>query len=91
MVYIPLERGIFYGILPIMTFDRIPPVDNLPSDRLDGTPLSVGEEILLLDAYIRRATRAWTDNSDGFADIDIIRKIALIAQRCVRNHEPPTG
>ncbi len=71
-----------------MTPNRTPLLDNLPSDRKDGTPLSVGEEILLLHMYLKRAMKLWTDNPDDYTDIDIIRKVAIIAKRCVKNHEP---
>ena len=62
--------------------------NTLGDDRTDGHQHSVGEELVLLDVYLRRAFDAWTDhNGDQYA-LDEVRKIAAIAVRC--NHNAPS-
>ncbi len=49
---------------------------------------SIGEEILLIEEYARRAREAWTDEKQGaeVETLNTVRKIAGIAVRCMENH-----
>ena len=60
--------------------------DSLGSDRTDGHQHSVGEELVLLEVYLRRAFDAWADNPGDQQALDQVRKIAAIAVRCMENH-----
>lgn len=57
----------------------------------NDNPHTVGEDILLMEEYIRRARFAWTEVYDT-ADMEalhMIRKVAGIAVRCMENHGAP--
>lgn len=60
--------------------------DSLGSDRVDGHVHSVGEELLLMNTYLRKATDAWSNNPGDFEALMQIRKIAAIAVRSMENH-----
>ncbi len=60
-------------------------------DELTQTKATVGEEILLLQRYVHKATKAWAldfnpPEQDALAHV---RKIAAIAQRCMENNGAP--
>jgi hypothetical protein len=58
------------------------------ADQGYGDPLSVGDELLLITAYLNKATAAWMVEpypEDGA--LAEIRKIAAIAIRCMEEHE----
>ena len=63
--------------------------DNLSEERTDGHIHSVGEELILLNVYLRKAMDAWADNPGDTYALDQIRKIAAIAVRCMENHGAP--
>ena len=63
--------------------------DNLDSSRTDGHLHSVGEELLLLEGYLRKATALWVDRPGDTLALDGIRKVAAIAVRCMENHGAP--
>lgn len=63
--------------------------DNLGEDRTNGHQRSVGDELVLMEVYLRRAFDAWTNNPGDIRALDEIRKIAGIAVRCMENHDTP--
>ena len=64
--------------------------NSLPPDRTDGHTHTVGEELVLLQVYLRRALDAWVDNPGDNAALNEIRKIAAISVRCIENHGAPS-
>ena len=63
-------------------------------DSLCGRPLLIGEEILLIQEYAKRARREWTEDfCDGDAvegeALNMIRKITAIGLRCMEHHGAP--
>lgn len=63
--------------------------DALPPTRTDGHPRSVGDYLVMLDEYGRRAKIAWTDNPGDEQALDVVRKIAGIAVHCMEDHGAP--
>jgi hypothetical protein len=49
----------------------------------DGTGLSVGDSIVLMDEYLRRAKVAYADNPGDNSALDVIRKVTAIGVRCM--------
>jgi hypothetical protein len=64
--------------------------DSLGADRSREAPHSVGAYLTLLRSYAAKADIAWTDNPGDTAALDVIRKIAAIAVRCMEDHDAPT-
>jgi len=62
--------------------DLLTPSRVEPSER----PHSVGEELVMLDTYIRKAKDAYTGKPGNIAALHEIRKIAALAVRCMENH-----
>jgi len=66
-----------------------------PETALDGTarPLSIGEDILLIEEYIAKARALWScEKRPELGALNILRKIAGIAVRCMETHgAPPRG
>jgi len=61
-----------------------------PTHPTDPRPLSIGEDILLIEEYARRARAKWTGElRPEIGALDIIRKIAGIAVRCMETHGAP--
>lgn len=57
----------------------------------DPRPLSIGEDILLMEEYLVRARLEWTKvGRPEIEALHMIRKIAGIAVRCMENHGAPT-
>jgi hypothetical protein len=50
---------------------------------------SVEAEILMMSSYIRKAEDAWTNNKGEEAALDVVRKIAGLAIRCLEHHGCP--
>lgn len=63
--------------------------ESLGSDRTDGRNRTVGDELVLMDVYLRRAFDAWADYAGDTAALEQIRKVAAIAVRCMENHGAP--
>jgi hypothetical protein len=63
--------------------------NHLGSTRTDGLPHSVGDYIVMLDRYIRRAVDGWTDHAGTAYALHEIRKIAGIAVHCMEDHDTP--
>lgn len=63
--------------------------DTLPPSRTDGSSKTVGDYLVLLDVYIRRAKDDWAGNAGYEQSLDEIRKIAGIAVRCMEEHDAP--
>ena len=63
----------------------------LGNDRVETQekPLSVGEELVILDTYLRRAQDAYTSNPGCEPALNEVRKVAAIAMRCMENHGAP--
>lgn len=57
--------------------------------RPDDKVMTVGEHLVLLEEYIQRARQAWTDNVGDAAALEVIRKVAAIAVRCMELHGAP--
>lgn len=63
--------------------------DTLPPSRTDGVPHTVGDYLVMLDCYLRRAKDDWTNNAGNEQALDEIRKIAGIAVHCMEDHGAP--
>ena len=50
---------------------------------------SVEAELLLLEEYVMRARNAWSVSEGNTAALDVIRKVAGVAVRCLENHGCP--
>src|SRR6185295_13046343 len=63
------------------------------NDRSEGVNAyknrTVGEELILIDTYLRRAKDAWSDTPSDTAALAIIRKISGLCVRCMENHDTP--
>ena len=55
----------------------------------ESKPLTVGEELLLIQRYTTKAIEAWADNHGDYNAMDNIRKIAGIAVRAMEHHPTP--
>jgi hypothetical protein len=60
--------------------------ESLGGDRTDGHFRSVGDELVLLDVYLRRAFEAWANNAGDAKALEGIVKVAAIAIRSLENH-----
>lgn len=49
----------------------------------------VAAEILMMEEYIQRARELWTDVKGDEAALDMVRKVAGLAVRCMENHGAP--
>lgn len=63
--------------------------DNLPSGRSDGRPKDVGSYLTLIREYSRKADAAYTDVCGHHKALDVVRKIAALAVRCMEEHGAP--
>lgn len=53
-------------------------------------PLTVGEELILLEEYIAKAREKWVkEGRPEVATLNGIRKVAAIAVRCLEQHGAP--
>lgn len=55
-------------------------------------PRTVAEELLMLEEYVVRARKVWTDEpreTEALVTTEVIRKIAGIAVRAMENHGAP--
>lgn len=59
---------------------------NLGPERTDGDSHTVGDYLVMLDTYLRRAKDAWTGNPGVIPSLREVRKIAAIAVRCMEEH-----
>lgn len=60
------------------------------SSYVDPRPLSIGEDLLLMEEYLAKARLAWTIERRPEIDaLNNIRKIAGIATRSMENHGAP--
>lgn len=50
---------------------------------------SVGDHLVMLKVYVDRALLAWTDNPGDAKALDVVRKVAGIAVRCMEYHGAP--
>ena len=64
-----------------------------PQPPREGEParaLSIGEDILLMEEYLTRARAQWTKEArPEWGALDIIRKVAGIAVRCMETNGAP--
>lgn len=61
-----------------------------PTHPTDPRPLSIGEDILLMEEYLSRARTKWTGAlRPELEALDIVRKVAGIAVRCMEAHGAP--
>jgi hypothetical protein len=65
--------------------------DSLGPDRREPreTSHSVGAYVTMLSAYTHKAVLAWTENPGDRSALDVVRKIAGIAVRCMEEHGAP--
>lgn len=49
----------------------------------------VGAYLTMLREYVSKADRAWTDNVGDAAALEMVRKVAGIAVRCMEDHGAP--
>jgi len=49
----------------------------------------VAAEILMMEDYIARARKAWTDEKGTGPALQMVRKVAGLAVRCMENHGAP--
>jgi hypothetical protein len=65
--------------------------DSIGPKCVHGNVPPVAAELLLIEEYVLRARKAWTDgHSDPAAGLDELRKIIGIGVRCARNHGLPS-
>jgi hypothetical protein len=50
---------------------------------------SVGDHLVMLNEYVRRALEAWVNNPGDEQALHVIRKVAGIAVRCMERHGAP--
>jgi hypothetical protein len=63
--------------------------DELGPDRKDGSDLSVGDYLVMIDYYHRKAMDDWA-KSPGVSDaLDELRKVTAIAVMCMEEHGVP--
>lgn len=61
-----------------------------PTHPTDLRPLSIGEDILLIEEYALKARAAWSvESRPEVGALHAIRKIADIAVRCMETHGAP--
>ena len=60
--------------------------DHLGSDRTDGRIHNVGEELVLMEVYLRKAFDAWVNNPGDSHALKRILQVASIAVRSMENH-----
>ncbi len=60
--------------------------DSLGEDRTDGRVHTVGEEMILMETYLRRAFDAWTNSSGDTKALHEIRKVVTLGVRCMENN-----
>lgn len=63
--------------------------DALPPSRTDGTPHTVGNFLVMMETYMRRAFDAWTMNPGDQQALDNIRKIGGICVQAMEKHGAP--
>lgn len=63
--------------------------DALTPERTSGEDHTVGDYITMLQQYQNEAVQAWTKNAGDDAALEIVRKIAGIAVRCMEEHGAP--
>lgn len=49
----------------------------------------VAAEILMMEDYVQRARKEWTDNKGVEPALQMVRKVAGLAVRCMENHGAP--
>jgi len=54
-----------------------------------GHTHDAGSYILMIEEYAARARAAWVDNNGDQPSLDVVRKIAGIAVRCMEEHGAP--
>lgn len=62
---------------------------NLGPERTDYAPKSVGDYLVMLDHYVKRAKEEWTNNAGTGQALERVRKCAGICVRCMEDHETP--
>jgi hypothetical protein len=50
----------------------------------------VGDYLVMLDSYTRKAKDAWTDHAGSDAALEVMRKIAGIAVHCMEDNGAPS-
>ena len=60
--------------------------NTLPPERTEGVPHTVGNYLVMMRHYMGRAEDAWTLNPGDKKALDVIRKIAAIAVRCMEEN-----
>lgn len=65
--------------------------DSLGPDRREPSelPHSVGDYLVMLDTYLRKAKDGWTNNPGVTPALEQIRKVAAIAVHCMEDHGAP--
>lgn len=69
--------------------EEIDYANSLPDSRTDGSEKTVGDYLVMLDTYLRKAKDEWTFNDGTEEARHEIRKIAAIALRCLEEHGVP--
>jgi hypothetical protein len=62
---------------------------SLPATRTDGRNHTVGDYVTMLQHYQSELVKAWTLNPGDQAALNVVRKIAGIAVRCMEDHGAP--
>lgn len=58
--------------------------------RFNPEPLTIGEFVLMLDEYVARARAEWTtEGRPENRTLEVVRKIAGIAVKCMESHGAP--
>jgi hypothetical protein len=63
--------------------------DALGPGRTDGQQKSVGDYLVLLDRYVHEAKASYVGVPGNLLALDVVRKVAGIAVRCMEEHGAP--
>lgn len=64
--------------------------DTIVGNKYNQSLHPVAAEILMMEDYISRARKMWTDSKGDEAALDHIRKVAGLAVRCIEHHGAPS-
>jgi len=76
------DRSVIYGVIDGERDYQ----GRLGADRTAGKPHEVGAYLLMLSEYVDKAQEAWTGRAGDEGALDVLRKVAGIAVRCMEVH-----
>lgn len=78
-----MKRGKIFGVI---VGERKYQDAQLEKGRFQQQVHTVGEELLLMKAYLNKAVEAYANNFGDAPALHGIRKVAALAVRCMENH-----